>query len=89
MSLTEEGSGKHPVLVTGESRDDYFSTLGKGFLGLKLMFEGKHKDKKWFIIMGDDVFLQTENLLTSLSAYDPEQVWYVGLSTEAEWGRRG
>jgi hypothetical protein len=74
-SIPTEPSDKYDILVTGEPKDDYFSTLGKGFLGLKRMFQDKHKDKKWFVVMGDDVFLHVENLVTALSAFDPDEVW--------------
>lgn len=33
-------SDTYEVLLTGEAEDNYFSTLGKGFRGLKIMFEG-------------------------------------------------
>jgi hypothetical protein len=33
-------SEKYNVMLTGETEDNYFSTLGKGFRGLKKMFEG-------------------------------------------------
>jgi hypothetical protein len=72
-------SDKYDVVITGEPKDDYFSTLGKGMLGLKALAEGeKHRDKKWFLIQGDDVFVHAHNLVMALSAFDPDQPWVFG-----------
>jgi len=75
-SFSPVPSDHYNILITGEPADDYRSTLGKGFLGLKKMVESdKHRDKKWFVIMGDDVYLHIPNLVNSLSAFDPEENW--------------
>ncbi|CAM9443080.1 unnamed protein product [Phaeothamnion confervicola] len=64
-----------PMLVdTGMAEDDYFSTLGKAFIGLRLMLE-RFPAAKWFAILGDDNFVVLENYLNLLSAFNPDEPW--------------
>ena len=44
------------VLDTGGDKDDYLSTLEKGFVGLELML-AERPNAKWFAILGDDVWV--------------------------------
>jgi len=74
------------VLNTGGSLDDYLSTLGKGLVGLQLMFQ-KFPDHAWFAIVGDDVLVRPFALTDSLSAFDPEQPW--AFSQAAPHARHG
>lgn len=59
---------------TGILEDDYFSTLGKAFIGLRLMLEA-YPSKKWFVVLGDDNYVLMDNYVNVLSAFDPEQPW--------------
>lgn len=59
---------------TGIEQDDYFSTLGKAFVGLRLMLEA-YPAKKWFVVLGDDNYVLLDNYVNVLSAFDPEQPW--------------
>lgn len=59
---------------TGIEQDDYFSTLGKAFVGLRLMLEA-YPTKKWFVVLGDDNYVLLDNYVNVLSAFDPEQPW--------------
>lgn len=59
---------------TGVEQDDYFSTLGKAFVGLRLMLEA-YPAKKWFVVLGDDNYVLLDNYVNVLSAFDPEQPW--------------
>lgn len=59
---------------TGIVDDDYFSTLGKAFVGLRMMLEN-YPSAKWFVVLGDDNFVLLENYLNVLSAFDPEEPW--------------
>lgn len=59
---------------TGIEQDDYFSTLGKAFVGLRLMLEA-YPTKKWFVVLGDDNYVVLDNYVNVLSAFDPEQPW--------------
>lgn len=59
---------------TGVKQDDYFSTLGKAFIGLRLMLEA-YPDAKWFIVLGDDNYVLLENYINVLSAFDPNEPW--------------
>lgn len=73
------GANPHPkwdVLVTGVNRDDYRSTLGKGFLGLDKMAK-QYPDKKWYGLLDDDCFLIPNTLVEALSAFDPDEPWCV------------
>lgn len=45
-SVGAKGSKFNDLLITSEPKDDYLSTLGKGFMGLKHMYE-KFPNKKW------------------------------------------
>lgn len=62
------------VVNTGEAADNYLSTLGKGLLGLKRMYE-ELPTHKWFGVFGDDVFVHADNLADALSAFDPDEEW--------------
>lgn len=66
-------SSKH-VIDTGILEDDYFSTLGKAFVGLRLMFEA-YPTKKWFVVLGDDNYVLMDNYINVLSAFDPDKQW--------------
>ena len=44
------------VIDTGETEDNYLSTLGKGLVGLRLM-HARFPRHKWFGIFGDDLAL--------------------------------
>jgi Fringe-like len=67
--------GSNPLLLYTEvAEDDYFSTLGKAFKGLRLMLE-QYPTAKWFVILGDDNYLLLQNYLNVLSAFDSEQEW--------------
>lgn len=57
---------------TGIEQDDYFSTLGKAFVGLRLMLEA-YPTKKWFVVLGDDNYVLLDNYINALSAFDPEE----------------
>ena len=57
---------------THAGADDFLSTLHKGLVGLQMMFDA-HPKKKWFIILGDDVYVDLPNLAEILSAFDSEQ----------------
>ena len=59
------------VLGTGAPADDYLGTLQKGLLGLQLMFE-RHPDRQWYLIVGDDVYVDLDALAHALSALDPD-----------------
>lgn len=59
---------------TGIEQDDYFSTLGKAFVGLRLMLEA-YPTKKWFVVLGDDNYVLLDNYVNVLSAFDPDQPW--------------
>eukprot|EP00752_Nemacystus_decipiens_P016333 g14608.t1 len=74
--LFQEGApGSRPHLLdTGIEQDDYFSTLGKAFVGLRLMLEA-YPTKKWFVVLGDDNYVLLDNYVNVLSAFDPEQPW--------------
>lgn len=61
---------------TGIEQDDYFSTLGKAFVGLRLMLAAYPK-KKWFVILGDDNYVHLDNYVNALSAFDPDQPWAI------------
>jgi|MDSY01.1.fsa_nt_gb hypothetical protein len=65
---------KYDILVTGVNRDDYRSTLGKGFLGLHEMFR-KYPDMKWYGLFDDDCFVNADGLVSALSAFDPKEKW--------------
>jgi ribosomal protein L37AE/L43A len=45
-AIGARGSKFKDLIITNEPKDDYLSTLGKGLLGLKHMYE-MHPDKKW------------------------------------------
>ena len=62
------------IMITGVNRDDYRSTLGKGFLGLVEMYK-KYPDKKWYGLLDDDCFCNANGLVTALSAFDSTQPW--------------
>ena len=62
------------ILVTGVNRDDYRSTLGKGFLGLHEMFR-QYPNMKWYGLFDDDCFVNTDALVSALSAFDPSETW--------------
>ena len=62
------------IMITGVNRDDYRSTLGKGFLGLVEMYK-KYPDKKWYGLLDDDCFCNALGLVTALSAFDSSQPW--------------
>lgn len=74
------------VLNTGGNFDDYLSTLGKGLVGLQLMYR-QFPTHAWFAIGGDDVFLRPFALTDSLSAFDPDQPW--AFSQAAPHARHG
>lgn len=59
---------------TGVEQDDYFSTLGKAFVGLRLMLDA-YPSKKWFVVLGDDNYVLLANYVNVLSAFDPDQPW--------------
>lgn len=59
---------------TGVEQDDYFSTLGKAFVGLRLMLDA-YPTKKWFVVLGDDNYVLLDNYVNVLSAFDPDQPW--------------
>ncbi|CBJ48317.1 conserved unknown protein [Ectocarpus siliculosus] len=65
------GSRPH-LLDTGIEQDDYFSTLGKAFVGLRLMLDA-YPTKKWFVVLGDDNYVLLDNYINALSAFDPEE----------------
>lgn len=67
------GAGRRSA-DTGIEQDDYFSTLGKAFVGLRLMLEA-YPTKKWFVVLGDDNYVLVDNYVNVLSAFDPEQPW--------------
>lgn len=64
------------LIVTNEVADDYKSTLPKGLLGLQGMFESS-PNSKWFGVVGDDVFVDSHNLVHLLSAFDPDGEWCI------------
>eukprot|EP00904_Undaria_pinnatifida_P001249 jgi/Undpi1/11124/HiC_scaffold_30.g13422.m1 len=74
--LFKEGvPGSRPHLLdTGVEQDDYFSTLGKAFVGLRLMLDA-YPSKKWFVVLGDDNYVLLANYVNVLSAFDPDQPW--------------
>lgn len=61
---------------TGILEDDYFSTLGKAFIGLGQMLQA-YPSAKWFVVLGDDNYVILENYINVLSAFDPEEPWAV------------
>lgn len=63
-----------PGADTGIKQDDYFSTLGKAFVGLRLMLEA-YPTKKWFVVLGDDNYVHVDNYVNALSAFDPDMPW--------------
>ena len=65
---------KYEILVTGVNRDDYRSTLGKGFLGLHEMFK-QYPNMKWYGLFDDDCFVNADGLVSALSAFDPNEKW--------------
>lgn len=64
----------YDVLDTGVKEDNYFSTLGKGLLGLKKMAE-IYPDAKWYGVIGDDNYVLVNTLFRHLSAFDPQEDW--------------
>lgn len=62
------------MVVTSEPKDHYQSTLGKGLLGLKGMYE-TFPQAKWFAVTGDDVSVDPASLRRYLSAFDPDEEW--------------
>jgi hypothetical protein len=65
--------GSNPLLLnTGMVEDDYFSTLGKAFIGLRMMVE-MFPDASWFVIAGDDNYVNMPEFLKLLSAFDPSE----------------
>ncbi|CAM9359645.1 unnamed protein product [Discosporangium mesarthrocarpum] len=72
----EEVGSKPHLLNTGVEQDDYFSTLGKAFIGLRLMLEA-YPSKKWFVVIGDDNYVLIDNYVRLLSAFDPEKPWAI------------
>lgn len=74
MSAGECETRRRRRADTGIEQDDYFSTLGKAFIGLRLMLEA-YPAKKWFVVLGDDNYVLLDNYVNVLSAFDPEQPW--------------
>ena len=65
------GRARVPLLGTGAPADDYLGTLQKGLLGLLAMRRAAPR-KKWFAVVGDDVYVSLARLARLLSAFDPE-----------------
>eukprot|EP00611_Tribonema_gayanum_P001529 TRINITY_DN1111_c1_g3_i2.p1 TRINITY_DN1111_c1_g3~~TRINITY_DN1111_c1_g3_i2.p1 ORF type:complete len:453 (+),score=77.73 TRINITY_DN1111_c1_g3_i2:1022-2380(+) len=70
-----DAPGSNPLLLdTGVLEDDYFSTLGKAFIGLAMM-HARFPRAKWFVVLGDDNYVLLANYVAALSAFDPQQPW--------------
>jgi hypothetical protein len=54
---------------------DCFSTA-KGILGLAGMYV-RDPDAKWFGVVGDDVYIDSANLVNMLSAFNPDEEWCI------------
>ena len=59
---------------TRQHADGYVSTLAKGLLGLREMLH-KFPTAKWYVIAGDDNFIDASNLADMVSSFDPDQEW--------------
>lgn len=64
------------LIVTDEPKDDYRSTLAKGILGLAGMY-ARDPEAKWFGVVGDDVYVDSDNLVNMLSAFNPDEEWCI------------
>ncbi|CAN0042251.1 unnamed protein product, partial [Choristocarpus tenellus] len=73
LNIPQHSIDSH-VQDTGVEQDDYFSTLGKAFIGLRLMLEA-YPSKKWFVVIGDDNYVLLDSYITLLSAFDPDKPW--------------
>ena len=68
---SEPGSCIPNLLATNAGADDFLSTLHKGLVGLQMMLDA-YPTKKWFVILGDDTYVDFPNLAEILSAFDSE-----------------
>lgn len=77
--LAAEGSRSSalPLLnVPTVKADDYLSTLGKGLLGLVEMYKRQPRGK-WYVVVGDDVYVNGAHMSSLLSAFNPANAWCV------------
>ena len=77
--LAAEGSRSNalPLLnVPTVKADDYLSTLGKGLLGLVEMYK-RRPQGKWYVVVGDDVYVNGAHMSSLLSAFNPANSWCI------------
>ena len=73
------------MIYTAAKKDDYGSTLEKGLLGLRGLVE-KFPDAKWYMVLGDDVFLDAPNMAHALSAFNPDEEWCLAQCNAMSFG---
>lgn len=74
LGQSESSSECLPITSTGSPKDDFESTLHKGLVGLARMYD-EYPEKKWYIIVGDDTYVNIRNTANILSAFDPARPW--------------
>ena len=76
LGQADDSSACLPVLGTGAPKDDFQSTLHKGLMGLARMYD-EHPEKKWYVVVGDDTYVNLRNLARVFSAFDAARPWCI------------